>query len=255
MLRKIYRRSRCLVAATLMLASAMAGCTASIREEPGVAWVNPGQHRIVSTAAALKTNPPIRVRYTDGWQTEEYALFRADGRQCEMIYAEANRAFTVALDFQMPIKEMVATWNLNSHHNLVWGPLGRIDNSYGTWFYRTFEHSDRQRPCVGFMVEWDQIYEDPWGRPGKVLFGYYCSAGKQRLADREARALIGGFSVRMQDSATGEQQAARFPDAASEKPSAIVAARGDGPSVESGNPGFPFMFARYYTINHGGRLD
>jgi hypothetical protein len=175
--------------------------------------------------------------------------------QGEMIYAEADRAFTVALDFQMPIEEMVATWNLNAHHNLVWGPLGCIDSSYEAWFYRTFEHSDRQRRGVGFMVEWGQIYEDPWGRPCKVLFGYYCGAGEERLADQEVRALIRGFSVRMRDTAAGEQQAARLPDAASEKPSAINAAGGDEPSFKSGNPGFPFMFARSYSMNHGGRLN
>ncbi len=76
---------------------------------------------------------------------------------CEMIYAEANRAFTVALDYRMPIDAMVATWNLNSHPDPVWGPLGRIDSRFGTWFYRTYEHSDLQRSCVGCMLESDSV--------------------------------------------------------------------------------------------------
>jgi hypothetical protein len=251
---KIDRRNRRLIAATLMLVIALAGCTASTRIEPGVTWVNSGEQRIVSTAAGFKATRPIRVKYTDAWQTEEYALFRADGRQGEMIYAEANRAFTVALDYQMPIEEMVLTWNLNSRQNLIWGPLGRIDRRFGTWFYRPYKISDLQRPCVGFMVEWDQIHEDPQGRPGKVLFGYFCGSSAETLEDQEIRVLIGGFGVRMLGESTGEQQAALLPNAGSEIPPAIAAARGDGPSAESGNPGFPFMFAHYYSMKNGGKL-
>ena len=242
-----------LIAASLMLVTAVAGCT-STRIDPGVAWVNPGEHRIVLTAAGFKNIRPIRVKYTDSWQTEEYALFKADVRQCEIIYAEAGRAFTVALDYRMPIEEMVATWNLNSRQNLVWGPLGRIDSRFGTWFYRTFEHSDLQRPCVGFMVEGDQIYEDPQGRPGKVLFGYFCGAGGETLEDQEVRALIRGLKVRTQGESTGEQKADYLDNAGSGNPSAIAAARGSGSSAGSGNPCFPFMFARYYSMNNGGRL-
>jgi len=154
---KIDRRNRRLIAATLMLVIALAGCTASTRIEPGVTWVNPGEQRIVLTAAGFKTTRPVRVKYTDLRHTEEYALFKADDRQLEMIYAEASRAFTVALDYRMPIEEMVATWNLNSQPNLAWGPLGRIDSRFGTWFYRTYAHSDLQRSCVGFMVESESV--------------------------------------------------------------------------------------------------
>ena len=243
-----------LIATALILVTAVAGCMASTRLDPGVDWVVADEHRIVVASEILESAKPIRVKYTDAWQTEEYALFRADGRQCEIIYAEANRAFTVALDYRMPIEEMVATWNLNSQPNLVWGPLGRFDRRFGTWFYRTYEHSDLQRSCAGFMVEWDQIYEDPQGRPGKVLFGYFCGAGGETLEDREVRALIGGFSVRMQGESTGEQQAGPLHNAGSKEASAIAAARGYGPAAESGNPGFPFRFARYYSMKNGGRF-
>jgi hypothetical protein len=251
---KIDRRNRRLIAATLMLVITLAGCTASTRIESGVTWVNPGEQRIVLTAAGFKATRPIRVKYTDVWQTQEYALFRAEGRQCEMVYAEASKAFTVALDYQMPIEEMVVTWNLNSRQNLIWGPLGRIDRRFGTWFYRPYKISDLQRPCVGFMVEWDQIYEDPQGRPGKVLFGYFCGSGAETLEDQEIRVLIGGFSVRILGESTGEQQADPLPNAGSEKTPAIAAARGDNPSAESGNPDFPFMFARYYSMKNGGKF-
>ena len=243
-----------LIAAALTLVTSVAGCRASTRLDPGVDWVVADEHRIAVACEIFASAKPIRVKYTDAWQIEEYALFRADGRQCEIIYAEANRAFTVALDYRMPIEEMVATWHLNSHPNLVWGPLGRIDRRFGTWFYRPYKISDLQRPCVGFMVEWDQIYEDPQGRPGKVVFGYFCGAGGETLEDQEIRALIWGISVRMQGESSGEQQTEYLHDAGSIKPSAIGAAKGYGPAADSGNPGFPFRFARYYSISNGGKF-
>jgi len=253
-----------LIAATLMLVTAVAGCMTSNRIDSEVALVSPGEHRIVLTARGFKTTRPIRVKYADSWQTEEYALFKDDGRQCEIIYAEASKNFTVALDYQMPIKEMVATWNLNSHQNLVWGPLGRIDSAFETWFYRTYEIGDLQRPCVGFMVEWDQIYEDPQGLPGKVLFGYFCGAGEETLADEAVRTLIKGIKIgkpqgisrqRNPTDDTHEDRQARLSVSnGSKNPAALAFARGNGPSPKTGNPHFPFMFARYYSVSDGGKI-
>jgi hypothetical protein len=251
---KLDRVNKRLIATALTLVSAVAGCMASTRLDPVVDWVVADEYRIAVASEILESAKPIRVKYTDAWQTEEYALFRADGRQCEIIYAEANRAFTVALDYRMPIEEMVATWNLNSQPNLVWGPLGRIDRRFGTWFYRTYEHGDPQRSCAGFMAEWDQIYEDPQGRPGKVVFGYFCGAGGETLEDQEVRALIRGISVRMQGESSGEQKTEYLHEAGSIKPSAIAAAKGYGPAADSGNPGFPFRFARYYSLSNGGKF-
>jgi uncharacterized ion transporter superfamily protein YfcC len=45
-----------LISATVMLVAAAAGCMTSTRIDPGVAWVNPGEHRIVQTAAGFKTS-------------------------------------------------------------------------------------------------------------------------------------------------------------------------------------------------------
>jgi len=256
--------NRSLIAANLVLFAVVAGCMPSARKDPGVAWVGPGEHRIFFAAAGFKTTRPIRVQYTDSWQTEEYALFKADGRQVEIIYAEASRAFTVALNYQMPIKAMVATWNLNSQQNLVWGPLGRIDGRFETWFYRTYKLSELQRSCAGFMVEWGQIYEDPQGRTGKVLFGYLCGAEGQTLEDETVRALIRGIRIRTTegppkarytaDDPCEDKEARLFVNGDLKNPTAIATARGDGPSKDTGNPRFPFMFARYYSVSGGGKI-
>jgi hypothetical protein len=249
------------MAATLIIVSAVTGCAFSNREKPRIAWVAADENRIAVTSEIFESSRPISVKYTDSWQTEEYGLFRAGGRQLEMIYAKVIRAFTVALDYQMPIEAMVATWNLNSRQNLVWGPLGRIDSRFGTWFYRTYEHGNLQRPCVGFLVEWDQIYEDPRGRPGKVLFGYFCGLEGEDLEDAAVRALIRGIRIRMPGGLstwrntahdTSEDKEARlFVNDGLKNPTSGAPAGGHGPSIDSGNPRFPFMFARYYSESGG----
>jgi hypothetical protein len=252
---KLDRMNKCLIVAILSLVTATAGCMVSIPLDSGVDWVAACEHRIAVASEIFESTTPIRVKYTDAWQTEEYVLFRSGDRQLEIIYAQAGKAFTVALDYQMPIDVMVATWNLNSRQNLDWGPLGRIDSQWGTWFYRTYEHSDLQRSCVGFQIEWEEIYEDPQGRPGKVLFGYYCAAPAEALEDNVVRKLIRGFSIRMQNGLSGEQKALPVHDSGAKNPLAIAAAGGKGSSAHSGNSSFPFMLARYYSTSNGGRLD
>jgi hypothetical protein len=245
------------MAATLIIVSAVTGCAFSTREKPRIAWMVADENRINVTSEIFASTRPMGVKYTDSWQTEEYELFRAGGRQLEMIYAQATRAFTVALDYQMPIEEMVVTWNLNSRQNLVWGALGRIDSRFGTWFYRTYEHGGLQRSCVGFLVEWDQIYEDPRGRPGKVLFGYFCGAEGEDLEDETVRALIRGIRIGMPKERDAphntfdDREARLFANGGLKNPTAGAAAGGYGPSIDSGNPHFPFMFARYYSESGG----
>ena len=258
---KSYHKQKRWMATTLIIVSAVTGCAFSNREKPRIAWVAADENRIAVTSEIFESSRPIGVKYTDSWQTEEYALFRTGGRQLEMIYAQVDRAFTVALDYQMPIEAMVATWNLNSRQNLVWGPLGRIDSRFGTWFYRTYEHRGLQRSCVGFMVEWDQIYEDPRGRPGKVLFGYFCGAEGEDLEDEAVRALIRGIRIRMPEelprwrdttrNISDDKDARFFANGGLKNPTAIATAGGYGPSIDSGNSRFPFMFARYYSESGG----
>ena len=80
--------NRGLIAASVVLFTAVAGCMPSTRKDAGVAWVSPGDHRIVFAAAGFKTTRPIRVQYADSWQTEEYALFKAEGWQVEIVYGQ-----------------------------------------------------------------------------------------------------------------------------------------------------------------------
>ena len=196
----------------------------------------------------------------DRWQTEEYAFLKTGGRQLELVFAEASNSFTVALDYQMPIKTMVPTWNANARRGLAWGPLGRFDWRPGTWFYRIYQPDELRRPCVGFLTEWDQIYEDPHNRPRRVLFGYSCGIPGEALKDEDIRGLIRGIVIRPRDGRSGWRfRTRRAPgglpalDADAGCLLAIAAAKGQGAPTGSGNPRFPFAFARYYGESGGGK--
>lgn len=248
----------------LTVTSVLGACAAPATEKSRVNWLGQAEHRIVVTAEAFTDDEPVRVGFIHPWQTEEYAFFETGGRQLELVFAEASKAFTVALNYQMPITAMVPTWNANARHDLAWGPLGRFDWRPGTWFYRIYQAGKLRRPCVGLLIKWDHIGEDPHNRPRRVLFGYACGVAGEALEDEEVRALIRGIAIRPRDGRAGWRFSAQRPsggpqvppllDAGAQGPPAIATARGQGAFTESGNPGFPFAFARYYSEGGSGRI-
>jgi hypothetical protein len=243
-----------LAALALSVASALAACAGPATEPGRVDWLGKGEHRIVVTAEAFAEAEPLRVGFADSWQTEEYAVFETGGRRLELVFAEASRSFTVALDYQMPITAMVPTWNANARRDLAWGPLGRFDWRPGTWFYRIYQAGELGRPCVGLLIEWDEIGADPDNRPRRVLFGYACAAAGEALEDAEVRALIRGIAVGPPGGRAGWRFGARRAAAAGDQGApALAAARGQGAVADSGNPRFPFAFARFYSEGGGAR--
>ena len=101
-------------ALALTVASALGACAGPATEQGRVDWLGRDEHRIVVTADPFSDAETVRVGFADRWQTEEYAFLKTGGRQLELVFAEASNSFTVALDYQMPIKTMVPTWNANA---------------------------------------------------------------------------------------------------------------------------------------------
>jgi len=232
------------------MAGALAGCAGPAADPGRVGWLGQDEHRIVVTAEDFAQAEPLRVGYADAWQTEEYAFFEAGGRRLELVFAEARKTFTVSLEYEKPIAAMVPSWNANAGRALDWGPVERYDWRPGVWFYRTYRAGEPRRPCAGLQVEWDEIGGDPDGRPRRVLFGYACAAAGETLGDDEVRALIRGIAVRSRYGRAGWTFGARR---SSDGASATAAARGQASDAQSGNPDFPFTFARYYSESGSGR--
>ena len=85
----------------------------------------------------------------------------------------------MALDYQMTIEKMAATWNLNSRQNLVWRPLGRIDAPFEIWFYRIYEISGLQRSCVGFRSNGTRSMKIPAGGPARFYSAIFAVPGEK----------------------------------------------------------------------------
>ena len=104
------------------------------------------------------------------------------------------------------------------------------------------------------MVEWDEIYEDPQGRPGKVLFGYACAAEGMVLENEQIRRLVSEIGIRPQTELSDVREACCDIHKDSHRPAAIDTVRGKEHSADTGNPCFPFKFARYYSESGGSEL-
>ena len=242
-------------AIALIAAAALGGAQALALERPMIAVIAPGDERIVFAAEEFEGTTPRRVRYTDVWEREEYALFQGNGAQAEIIYSAAKTdEAMIALAYNLVIARMVKTWNLNRNNVEAWGGKGEVSTPFGLFFYRRYKLARRNRVCFGFSGEWDEPSDDPQQRPGKVLFGYFCAKEGadlpyDRIEDLILRLGIRGITERLPRRRQGDKGSADR--LASTSAEAEMIARGSSPSAETGNPNVPFTFAVPYMDTTG----
>lgn len=236
-----------------LAAVALGGCAAGSIEQPAVSRLGPGDGRIVFAADAFKGTAPVHVAFTDPWQREEYALFKGDHAQAEVLYSSTQPGYQVALEYLFTVDRSVDTWNLNRKYTKSWGESTWFRAPLTGLFYQPYILVEANRQCFGFSGGWDDPSDDPQNRPGKVLFGYYCAGSGEALPRDRMEALLSTIGVR------GITEPLRYAERQSQatavhEPAAVSLAKGSSPGGESGNPQFPFDLARYYQI-HGGDHD
>ncbi len=240
----------------------LGGCAVSDHQRPTIDWVAPGDERIIFAADEFRGTAPQRVKFTDIWQREEYALFRGSGAQAEIMYITVTQpVFTIALEYQIMIDDMVETWNLNRKHTKAWGHSKRIEARLATYFYKPYRLTEINRACFGFATEWNHRNDDSDHRPSQVLFGYFCAKAGLSLAAHRMEELIRMIGVRgvtdplgtadPSRRGSGGGAAVRRPDVHPRADAALIA-QGSSPSADSGNPSFPFDLAQFYTESPGG---
>jgi hypothetical protein len=136
-----------------MIATALVACSASSRENVCVDWVAPREHQIVVTSKSFSAATPIRIRYTDSWQTEEYALFRAEGmilenEQIRRLVSEIGIRPQVELS---DVREACCDINAGSHRPAA------IDTGRGK-----DRSTDTGNPC--FPFKFARYYSESGGR-------------------------------------------------------------------------------------------
>ena len=240
----------------------LGGCAVSDCQRPTIETVPPGDERIVFAADVFRDKAPERVKFTDIWQREEYALFRGSGAQAEIMHITVTRpVFTIALDYRFMVDDMVETWNLNKKHAKVWGEWRKIEAPLGPYFYRPYRLTEINRACFGFATEWDHRDDDPYHRPGQVLFGYFCAGAGASLPVHRMEELIQVIGVRGVTEPIGKTDATRrvsgggsagqVPSARARAQAALIA-KGASPSADSGNRSFPFDLAEFYAESSTG---
>ena len=230
-----------------LTAALLAACATAPYDEQHAAFLAPDAGYLSLAAKEFRSEPRRRVVFDEAWQREEYALYRGFGAQAELFYSEAA-AGTIALEYGDPLNRSIDRWNINRGQDKQWGAEGRVYSALGDVFYRTYRLPALDRTCAGFSAEWDYRADDPFTRPSKVMFGYYCAAPGAPLAEEEVERLIASIRVerpRRTDSgkiANGD---------ANGHAAALRVARGPSPKAETGLPDFPFYLARYYN-DYGG---
>ena len=251
------------VAVLVLAMAALGGCTFGAVERPATAKVAPGDQLILFPAQPFKGTRPLHVKYTDPWQREDYALFKGNGAQAEILHAAiTDSGYEVALEYLFTVDRSVETWNLNRKYTISWGEAERLRTPFAVLFYIPYRLVETNRPCFGFSADWDDPPEDPGHRPGKVLFGYYCDEPGGTLTQYEMETLIGrigirGVTERLRSgpgTARGEAPFAPAPTPVThDQDEADRLARGRSAGGEVGNPGFPFDLARSYSVDGNGK--
>jgi hypothetical protein len=194
--------------------------------------------RLLFDVAAFAKRPPVRAKFSDSWQREEYALFQGSYSQAEIVYIVATARET-ALAYEVGLKSMIKKWNFNAGKEILWGEEGKGFSAFGTVFFQPFAHSGNG--CFGFSAEWAIANDDPGTKPTKAVFGYYCEASKTALTTARIQSLIGAIEV------------SRFAggSTASASPKSLITARGG----TTGNPNYPFLLARGYFSEGSSFVD
>lgn len=234
--------------ASLMLAM---GCAEFRLPPPATVLVPPDQARIVFDADAFASTTPVRVRYSDLWQSEEYARFQGRGAQAEVIQAQIDYSERVALDYNMLVEDMVETWNYNKGQAKSWGKAEGIRTPLSRFWYRPYALQNKNQSCVGFTTDGNVEPQDPryqrW-----ALFGYYCAAPGTTLTKAQMEQLVNSVGIlgvsKPRWKAEVEAAKASAPQTGATPGDAIQVARAGG---EAGNPRFPFMFARWFSPSEG----
>ena len=145
------------VAAFTLAMAVLGGCAIGAIEQPTIARVAPGDERILFAAEAFKDASPLHVKFTDPWQREDYALFKGNGAQAEILYATITEAgYEVALEYLFIVDRSVMTWNLNRKGSISWGEAERFQGPFSEFFYMlTYMQSIFDVAAFGGVVRYD----------------------------------------------------------------------------------------------------
>lgn len=236
-----------LLAASLIIVTILGGCALYEAYRPVVLQVAPDDALISLDIGEPLAQAPVFVTRTDNAERQDYALIKGQDVQVELVYVTIVDE-PVALAYPYTIESMIETWRMNRGQAKIWGASDKLDTVVGRFFYKRYRLDEQGRDCAGFSREWDHPADDPFHRPGRVLFGYVCAAPGTALSDDKITTLL--RNIRTKKEPKSEPSARPV----AQEVQALALARGEG-FAERGNLAFPFDFARRYSDVDGNERE
>jgi hypothetical protein len=180
-----------------------------------------------------------RVRYVDGTELEEYALYDGPAGRAELFYAAVTHDHYALAD-TLNIRLAIERFAFVTGRAVDIGSSGETSSGSVLIFYRPFRLESAARSCLGFKAAWDDVAYDPERRPSKLFFGYHCAA----VGTSPDQEVIETAITRFVFAPVPEMRPAASPPEAEK--AALDLARGTARGGDSGIPDFPLLLARRY---------
>lgn len=251
--------------AAVIVVGSLAACADLPYRLPGerAAELKPEQGSILFNADTTGKLPAKRILYSDNEQRVEYALYKGNGAQAELVYMERPYNLNVAFNFEYTIADKVPAWNFSKGQPIQWSKAVSIRAKVGDMFYRPYTLTAKNQNCFGLSGEWDRDARDPEHRFTRIMFGYYCAPAGQALSQEKTLTLldaigIKGISERSLDYADTlynfhRDVVANF--VGKEGTQKATALAQFGTDSAAGIAEFPFRYAQYYNVGDGRDRD
>ena len=195
--------------------------------------------RILFETSEFKDQTVRRIIYSDLWQREEYAYFSGNGAQAEAIYAAPKKP-RIAMQFLHDFERIARSFRHIRGRPTIWDNEGEMSHNLGKIRYRIFYLPDKHRSCFIFKSEWSDPPDDPGGRAGSILFGYYCARPGIPLTAPIVSSFL--IVINIQDEDRPGQVRRSGPENSATGEAIASIARG-GDKGKLGNIDFPFRMA------------
>ncbi|WP_353248588.1 hypothetical protein [Salinisphaera sp. T31B1] len=249
------RAARQTVFGVILPALVLTGCALFRSPPPATVFADVADRPVRFTQGFDADAERVSVVYRDPADYEAYLAIHgatAEQARAEMVYLVANGRQT-ALEFaHYDLAGLNMGWRFNARPAVqTSAAVSLLRREPGALRYQRYRHTGGagERGCVSFVGTWDTVAEDPLHRPGRALFGYYCSAIGQPLDDAAARDVLGSLAI-----TDDTPERTYFGDVLTRDPAALARARGIGPGVpgSAGRADFPLHYSRYYTVGGTG---
>lgn len=218
-----------------------------------------GNEHVVFDAVEFGGKSQEYIRHTGLLDSEEYVFYTGGGARAELIYMEAIED-SVSLHYNHlqaeRIEKTIDTWNYNKKYTKNWGLTKLISTPAGKFYYKPYRLAKIKRQCFGFSTEWDYPADDPFYRPGRVIFGYLCMKENGKLSDKTIRNYLQKINftdyVSENRLQTSKQKDKNTSSGSAPDNTALAQTVKNGLARSSGNSKFPFELGHIYTQSNGG---